>query len=161
MSDVTHRAIDGTAAVRYVGEGGAETYGSLADALSSVPSDGSGGKITLLTNLIWPEDGPQSGEYWIAKGGYSLVGVPEGVDLVVDASDSLEFLCNPNLVRWSNASRYSDRTMSSLYFFNGLIYTSGGNVNSNTGPCPIWAYQPDSLLLLQLYKAQSAFQLIH
>ena len=152
---MTHRAIDSVATVRYVGEGGEETAGSLAEALAYVPSDGSGGAISLLTNVTWPEDGPQSGEYQFDKGGYSLVGVPDGVDLVVDASDSLEFLCNPNMARWSDTSRYSDRTMSSLYFFNGLIYTSGGNVNSNTGPCPIWTVDPVSGSFVDEYDAAS------
>ena len=155
MSDVTHRAIDGTATARYAGEGGAETSGSLAEALAARPSDGSGAAITLRTNVTWPEDGPQSGEYMFDKGGYSLAGVPDGVSVVVDASDSLEFLCNPNLVRWSNISRYSDRAMDSLYFFNGLIYTSGGNVNSNTGPCPIWAVDPASGAFVDEYDAAS------
>ena len=153
-SDVTHRAIDGTATVRYIGEGGAETSGSLAEALAYVPSDGTGAAITLLTNVTWPEDGPQSGEYMFDKGGYSLAGVPDGVNVVVDASYSLEFLCNPNLVRWQNTTYYYYR-LGPLHFFNGLIYTSGGDVNGNVGPCPIWAVDPVSGAFVDEYDAAS------
>ena len=154
VSEVTHRAIDGTATARYVGEGGAETSGSLADALAATPSDGSGAAITLLTNVTWPEDGPQSGEYMFDKGGYSLAGVPEGVSLAVDASDSLEFLCNPNSVRWPGASSWGDRR-GPLHFHNGIIYTSGGDVNNNIGPCPIWAVDPVSGAFVDEYDAAS------
>lgn len=158
MSSVVHRAIDGTATVRYTGEGGEETTGLLADALAATPSDGSGAAITLLTNVTWPEGGPQSGDYLIDKGGYSLANVPDGVGVVVDASDSLEFLCNPNMVRWSSTSTkdmQQARPMKSLYFFNGLIYTSGGNANSNLGPCPIWAVDPVSGVFVDEYDAAS------
>ena len=151
--DVTHRAIDGTATVRYTGEGGEETTGSLADALAATPSDGSGAAITLLTNVTWPEGGPQSGEYLIDKGGYSLANVPDGVGVVVDASDLLEFLCNPNMVRWQNTTYYY--RLGPLHFFNGLIYTSGGDVNGNVGPCPIWAVDPVSGAFVDEYDAAS------
>lgn len=157
VSSVVHRAIDGTATVRYTGEGGEETTGSLADALAATPSDGSGAAITLLTNVTWPEGGPQSGEYLIDKGGYTLANVPSGVRVVVDASDSLEFLCNPNMVRWSSTSTGDNeaRKMTSLHVYNGLVYTSGGEWNANLGPCPIWAVDPVSGAFVDEYDAAS------
>ena len=157
LADVTHRAIDGTGMVRFVGEGGDEMTGSLSEALAYAPLDGSGKAITLLTNVSWPEDGPKSGEYLFDMGGYSLGNVPEGVTLLSDLAASLEFVCNPNKLRWAGSSdiHESARMMSELHVRGNLIYTSGGEWTENSGPCPIWAVDPVSGFAFDDYDAAS------
>lgn len=155
VAGLEHRAIDGTATARYT-VAGEETYGSLADALSATPT-GSDAAITLLTNVTWPEGGPQYGDWIIDRNGYSLVNVPDGVNIVEDCSKSLEFLCNPNMARWSGTSDQDNkaRMMTSLYVHNGRIYTSGGDWNANIGPCPVWAVDPVTGVFVDEYDAAS------
>ena len=153
LADLTHRAIDGTDTARFIGEGGAETAGSLAEALAYSPLNA----ITLLTNVTWPEDGPKSGEWLFDMGGHSLANVPDGVTLLSDLSTSLEFVCNPNKLRWSGSSNadIQSRMMSSMHVRSNLIYTSGGEWTENKGPCPIWAVDPVSGFVFDDYDAAS------
>lgn len=153
LADLTHRAIDGTDTARFISEGGVEMSGSLAEALAFAPLSA----ITLLTNVSWPDDGPESGGYLFDMGGYSLANVPDGVTLLSDLSASLEFVCNPNKLRWSGTydADLRSRMMTSMHVRSNLIYTSGGQWNDNRGPCPIWAVDPISGFAFDEYDAGS------
>ena len=64
-----------------------------------------------------------------------------------DYTDKLEFLCNPNasVQKWlgTNLAKRVSRTTMSIYPFKGRLYTSGGEWNANTGPCPIFTVNPE------------------
>ncbi len=59
-----------------------------------------------------------------------------------DLTDALEYLGNPAYSRWPNSPM--SRHVQDLFPHKGKIYTSGGEWDSNTGPCPIWAVDPYS-----------------
>jgi hypothetical protein len=64
-----------------------------------------------------------------------------------DYTDKLEYLCNPNasVQKWqgTNLAKRVSRTTMSIYPFKGRLYTSGGEWNANTGPCPIFTVNPE------------------
>ena len=59
-----------------------------------------------------------------------------------DLTDALEYLGNPAYSRWPTSPM--SRHVQDLFPHKGKIYTSGGEWDSNTGPCPIWAVDPYS-----------------
>lgn len=69
-------------------------------------------------------------------------GDPEGPSEPVDVTDALEYLGNPAYSRWPNSSM--SRHVQDLCPYKGKIYTSGGEWDTNTGPCPIFAVDPYS-----------------
>ena len=69
-------------------------------------------------------------------------GDPEGPSEPVDVTDALEYLGNPAYSRWPGSPM--SRHVQDLFPYKGKIYTSGGEWDSNTGPCPIWAVDPYS-----------------
>lgn len=60
---------------------------------------------------------------------------------VPDLSGELEFVCNPNALRWPNpeGGHVRARAVTSMYVRDGAAYVSGGEWNDNLGPCPIWS----------------------
>ena len=64
-----------------------------------------------------------------------------------DYTGKLEFLCNPNatVAKWqgTNLAKRISRTTMSLHPHKGKLYTSGGEWNANTGPCPIFTINPE------------------
>ena len=60
----------------------------------------------------------------------------------VDVTASLEYLGNPAYTRWPGSPM--SRHVQDLFPYKGKIYTSGGEWDTNTGPCPIWAVDPYS-----------------
>ncbi len=69
-------------------------------------------------------------------------GGPEDPPEPVDVTDALEYLGNPAYSRWPNSPM--SRHVQDLFPYKGKIYTSGGEWDTNTGPCPIWAVDPYS-----------------
>lgn len=67
---------------------------------------------------------------------------PEDPPEPVDVTDALEYLGNPAYTRWPNSPM--SRHVQDLFPYKGKIYTSGGEWDTNTGPCPIWAVDPYS-----------------
>ena len=61
---------------------------------------------------------------------------------VPDLTVAMEPLCNPNASRWPNSGM--SRHVQDLCPYKGKIYTSGGEWDTNTGPCPIFAVDPYS-----------------
>ena len=61
-----------------------------------------------------------------------------------DLTSQLEYLGNPNASRWPSASASVARHVQDLVPYKGRIYTSGGDWNNNTGPCPCFAVDPYS-----------------
>lgn len=69
-------------------------------------------------------------------------GDPEVPQDPPDLTEALEYLGNPAYSRWPNSPM--SRHVQDLCPYKGKIYTSGGEWDSNTGPCPIWAVDPYS-----------------
>lgn len=69
-------------------------------------------------------------------------GGPEDPPEPVDVTDALEYLGNPAYSRWPNSPM--SRHVQDLCPYKGKIYTSGGEWDTNTGPCPIFAVDPYS-----------------
>ena len=61
---------------------------------------------------------------------------------VPDLTAQLEYLGNPAYSRWPSSPM--SRHVQDLFPYKGKIYTSGGEWDTNTGPCPIWAIDPYS-----------------
>ena len=61
---------------------------------------------------------------------------------VPDLTSSMEYLGNPAYSRWPNSPM--SRHVQDLCPYKGKIYTSGGEWDSNTGPCPLFAVDPYS-----------------
>ena len=69
-------------------------------------------------------------------------GDPEDPPEPVDVTDALEYLGNPAYTRWPGSPM--SRHVQDLFPYKGKIYTSGGEWDTNTGPCPIFAVDPYS-----------------
>lgn len=56
------------------------------------------------------------------------------------------FLCNPNLTRWTgtNAAHVLSRSVMTIFPYRDRLYVSGGEWNANTGPCPVFAVDPET-----------------
>ena len=61
---------------------------------------------------------------------------------VPDLTAQLEYLGNPAYTRWPGSPM--SRHVQDLFPYKGKIYTSGGEWDTNTGPCPIFAVDPYS-----------------
>ena len=59
-----------------------------------------------------------------------------------DLTSEMEYLGNPAYSRWPSSGM--SRHVQDLFPYKGKIYTSGGEWDTNTGPCPIWAVDPYS-----------------
>ena len=76
---------------------------------------------------------------------FSLVSLVAGLSTFADVPDltsSMEYLGNPAYSRWPNSPM--SRHVQDLCPYKGKIYTSGGEWDTNTGPCPIFAVDPYS-----------------
>ena len=69
-------------------------------------------------------------------------GDPEVPQDPPDLTEALEYLGNPAYSRWPNSPM--SRHVQDLCPYKGKIFTSGGEWDTNTGPCPIWAVDPYS-----------------
>ena len=65
------------------------------------------------------------------------------------------FLCNPALTRWSgtNAAQVVSRGTMTIFPYRDRLYVSGGEWNANTGPCPIFAIDPETGAFTNEYTA--------
>ncbi len=65
------------------------------------------------------------------------------------------FLCNPNLSRWqgTNVAQVVSRSVNTIFPYRDKLYVSGGEWNANTGPCPIFAIDPETGAFTNEYTA--------
>ena len=73
---------------------------------------------------------------------FALVASLAALADVPDLTSSMEYLGNPAYSRWPNSPM--SRHVQDLCPYKGKIYTSGGEWDTNTGPCPIFAVDPYS-----------------
>ena len=81
-------------------------------------------------------------EFYYLEGELSSGDEPDDPPEPVDVTDALEYLGNPAYSRWPNSPM--SRHVQDLCPYKGKIYTSGGEWDTNTGPCPIFAVDPYS-----------------